>query len=243
MGPEIGAGWCPHAVGAASALSPEIAIARTGATMDELVSHLYVCQGLSTYRIGELTGMGRQRVGRRLARLGIPVKPRGAGRRRADEHQAVLDQLMERMYVESGFSSRQIAAATGVPQRTVRDRLHARGVRMRTKGRFNRADRAAVPADALAKLYVVAGLSAADAGRFLGVSRNIVLRAAHDEGLPVRVGGPEPSRGPTEIELVEALEAELGEHSSGFRIDDEDLEELRTVRDAVDYVVAKLGAS
>lgn len=44
------------------------------------------------------------------------------------------------------------------------------------------------------------------------------------------------------IELVEGLEGELGERSSGFRIDDEDLEELRTVRDAVDYVVAKLGA-
>ncbi len=45
------------------------------------------------------------------------------------------------------------------------------------------------------------------------------------------------------IELVEALEEELGERSVGFRIDDEDLEDLRTVRDAVDYVVAKLGES
>ncbi len=42
------------------------------------------------------------------------------------------------------------------------------------------------------------------------------------------------------IELVEALEEELGGRSGGFRIDDEDLEDLRTVRDAVDYVVAKL---
>ena len=44
------------------------------------------------------------------------------------------------------------------------------------------------------------------------------------------------------IELVEALEEELGERTVGFRIDDEDLEDLRTVRDAVDYVVAKLDA-
>jgi acyl carrier protein len=42
------------------------------------------------------------------------------------------------------------------------------------------------------------------------------------------------------IELVEALEEELGERSVGFRIEDEDLEDLKTVRDAVDYVVAKL---
>ena len=45
------------------------------------------------------------------------------------------------------------------------------------------------------------------------------------------------------IELVETLEEELGERSVGFRIEDDDLEDLRTVRDAVDYVVAKLGAS
>jgi len=42
------------------------------------------------------------------------------------------------------------------------------------------------------------------------------------------------------IELVEALEADLREKSPEFRIDDEDLEDLRTVRDAVDYVHNKL---
>ena len=38
------------------------------------------------------------------------------------------------------------------------------------------------------------------------------------------------------IELVEALEEELGGRIKGFRIEDEDLEDLKTVRDAVDYV-------
>ncbi len=45
------------------------------------------------------------------------------------------------------------------------------------------------------------------------------------------------------IELVEALEEELGERTVGFRIEDEDLEDIKTVRDAVDYVVAKLGTA
>ena len=45
------------------------------------------------------------------------------------------------------------------------------------------------------------------------------------------------------IELVEALEEELGERSVGFHIDDEDLADLKTVRDAVDYVVARLESS
>lgn len=43
------------------------------------------------------------------------------------------------------------------------------------------------------------------------------------------------------IELVEGLEEELSERTVGFRIEDEDLDELKTVRDAVDYVMARLG--
>ncbi|HEY4400745.1 MAG TPA: phosphopantetheine-binding protein [Acidimicrobiia bacterium] len=43
------------------------------------------------------------------------------------------------------------------------------------------------------------------------------------------------------IELVEALEEELGERTVGFSIDDEDLGDLRTVQEAVDYVVVRLG--
>ncbi|MCB0981850.1 MAG: acyl carrier protein [Acidimicrobiaceae bacterium] len=45
------------------------------------------------------------------------------------------------------------------------------------------------------------------------------------------------------IELVEALEEELGERSVGFRIEDEDLVDLKTVRDAVDYVFERVKGS
>ncbi len=43
------------------------------------------------------------------------------------------------------------------------------------------------------------------------------------------------------IELVEALEEELAERTVGFRIEDEDLQDLRLVRDAVDYVHSRVG--
>jgi len=45
------------------------------------------------------------------------------------------------------------------------------------------------------------------------------------------------------IELVEALEEDLGERTVGFSVDDEDLGDLATVRDAVDYVVLRLGGA
>jgi acyl carrier protein len=45
------------------------------------------------------------------------------------------------------------------------------------------------------------------------------------------------------IELVEALEEDLGERTVGFSVDDEDLVDLKSVRDAVDYVTARLGGT
>ncbi|MDG1196835.1 MAG: phosphopantetheine-binding protein [Actinomycetota bacterium] len=42
------------------------------------------------------------------------------------------------------------------------------------------------------------------------------------------------------IELVEGLEEELSERSVGFRIEDDDLQDLKTVRDAIDYVMARV---
>jgi len=44
------------------------------------------------------------------------------------------------------------------------------------------------------------------------------------------------------IELVEALEEELAEIVPNFRIEDEDLQDLKTVRDAVDYVFGRVSA-
>ena len=43
------------------------------------------------------------------------------------------------------------------------------------------------------------------------------------------------------IELVEALEEELSDRTVGFRVEDEDLEDLKTVRDAIDYVMERVG--
>ena len=45
---------------------------------------------------------------------------------------------------------------------------------------------------------------------------------------------------PAILELVEAIEDEVGERTVGFAIDDDDVADLRTVRDYVDYVVDRL---
>jgi hypothetical protein len=187
---------------------PDLAI-QPRANMAALASHLYDCEELSTYEIAGAVGISRQRVGRLLHEAGVPVKPRGAGRPRPpDAEQAALTDRAAQLYLQSNLSSGQISALLGVPDRTIRSRLRARGVRMRTRGRSNREDRAAAPVEALAQLYVHAGLTAAETGRQLGVPSRIVLRTAHDQGLPVRIGGPEPRHGPSEIELIGALYAD-----------------------------------
>jgi len=197
---ECRGGCCPHDAASPGAGCPDDL---PEAPLPERAAHLYACRMLSTYKIAAVTGADRQRISRLLRQAGIAVQPRGPERRTAEDEQ--LDQLMARMYQEHRMPSTQIAKLTGMSENAVLGRLRARGVPIRTRGRNNREDRAAVSPDDLAALYLQAGLSADETGRLLGVSRKIVLRSAHDQGLPVRVGGAPPSRGPSEIELLTAL--------------------------------------
>jgi hypothetical protein len=205
------AGCCPHAIDRSrpSGAARDGPVDVPGAPAAERVAHLYSCQGLSTYGISEIVGIGRQRVARLLHKAGVTVKPRGAGRQRpVPAGRADLDEIMEDLYLRLRLTSTQISALTGVPARTVLGRLRSRGTPMRTRGRLNREDRLPVPAEALFEMYVRVGLPATEVGRILGVSHHIVLRAAHEEGLPVRIGGPPPRGGPEEIELIHALYAD-----------------------------------
>jgi hypothetical protein len=207
MGRNCTAGCCPH--DSESLPSPGCPEDVPAAPLAERAAHLYACQGLSTYGIATLTGISRQRIGRLLSRSGVAVKPRGAGRPKSpDPAVQDTDELMEFLYVQRRLSSTQVAALTGLADRTVRQRLRARGVPMRTRGRCNREDRTVVAPEIMAELYVRSGLPAGEIGTMLGVSRRVVLRAAHDAGLPVRIGGPPPRGGPEEIELVQALYAD-----------------------------------
>ncbi len=175
----------------------------------ERLAHLYRCRGLSTHRIADLTGLDRQRVTRALYRAGEALRPRGAGRfrplRRPDDRPG-LPQLIAELYEVARLSSRQIAAITGLPERTIRDRLRRYGIRVRSRGGWNREDRRTVPAVTLRDLYEQLGMTADEIGQLIGTSRSTVLRSAHTLGVPVRTGGPAVRlSGPEEIELVKAL--------------------------------------
>ena len=175
------------------------------------LAHLYLCAGLSTYRIAELTGLDRQRVTRRLRRAGVALRPRGAGGTRPERRHGDppdLADLLTDLYLQQRLTIAEAGTLLGIPARTLRDRLRRYGIQARTRGGWEREDRQVLPPEALWDLYSRDGLSADDVGRKLGTSRKAVLRNAHDQGLPVRVGGAVHQSGPTEIELVSALYAD-----------------------------------
>jgi hypothetical protein len=185
----------------------EYAVA-AGSWPPERLAHLYLCRGLSTYRIAELTGLDRQRVTRALHHADVPLRARGAGRLRPVRRLADppgLQQLITELYEAGRLSSRQIAAITGLPERTVRDRLRRYGIQARSRGRWNREDRRTFPAETLRALYEQLGMTAYEVGKLVGASRSTVLRSAHALGVPVRAGGAVPISGPDQIELVRAL--------------------------------------
>ncbi len=186
------------------------------------LAHLYVCAGLSTYRVGQLTGLDRQRVTRLLRRAGVLLRPRGAGGSRPHTRSADppdMAALLRELYVHQRLSTPQIGELLGIPEGRVRDRLRRYGIRARTRGGWQREDRRSLSAETLRQLYHVRGLSADDVGRKLDTSRKIVLRSAHDLGMPVRTGAVASQSGPAEMRLIDALYADelvrgtLAEHN------------------------------
>lgn len=118
--------------------------------------------------------------------------------------------MLEELYLRRRLTSTQIARLVGMPERRIRERLREFGIPVRTRGQCNREDRTTLEGEALAEMYVGEQMSADKVAEALGVSRMVVLRNAHELGLPVRVSGP--SRDGTtapQIELVEALYAAL----------------------------------
>ena len=193
---------CPYC-GAVPAVQPgqaDVPLAR--------LAHLYLCAGLSTYRIAQLTGLDRQRVTRRLRHAGVPLRPRGAGGSRPQARRPDppdMAAVLTGLYVTQRLSTPEIGKLLGIPERRVRDRLRRYGIPARTRGGWQREDRRSLPAETVRLLYQVHGLSADNVGRKLDASRKIVLRTAHDLGMPVRASAAAAPSGPDEIQLIDAL--------------------------------------
>ena len=173
-------GCCPHPedepARSSGARLPRCPPDIPGRPLPERVAHLYACQELSTYRIADLVGVSRQRATRMLHHAGVAVKPQGAGRRRGSGDGQYPAEFLAVLYRRLRLNCAEISTVTGIPARTIRDRLVASGVRMRTRGGIKREDRMALDPARLAAMYLRAGLPSDEIGKVLGVSRSLVLR-------------------------------------------------------------------
>jgi hypothetical protein len=174
------------------------------------ICRLYEQAGLSTRRIADTLGVGRRLVERTLREQGVAVAPRGAGRKRPTTRHPdpddLADQLRE-LYENSRLTRQQVSEKLGLTEGLVRTRLAQYGIPTRSRGGHNREDRLEPEIDALRALYVDDGMTAAAAGERLDVTHRIVLRTAHDHGLPVRQGAA-AARSSDPVRLIEALYAD-----------------------------------
>lgn len=173
--------------------------------------HLYQCERWSTYRIATLSGISHQRLARMLRHNGVQLRPRGRGGTRPDRRHddpSDLEVLLRAWYTEARMTSRQIADKLGIPERLVRTRLAGFGITSRSRGPLNREDRHRIQPDVIEHWYTELQLTAAEVAEVTATSRGVVLRNAHEQGIPVRLGGPPARHGPTEIMLIDALYAD-----------------------------------
>lgn len=170
------------------------------------IVRLYRDEGYSTRRVAGVVGIDRQRVSRILKSEGIALAPRGVGRKRPLKIEGSISEAALRyLYVQCQLSSVEIGQALGISDRFLRSRLKLWGIETRTRGKWNRFDRADVDPGELRPLYVDKEWAASVVGEELGVSGNIVLRSAHSSGLPVRAGGSVRLSESYDILLIEAL--------------------------------------
>lgn len=124
----------------------------------ELISQvvsLYSESGLSTYRIARTLQISRQRVARILRGEGVTIAIRGAGRQRPLKVDGpITEGLLRSLYIDNRLSSVDIGRAFRVSDRFVRSRLVLWGIERRTKGKWNRHDRADVGPEELRPLYL-----------------------------------------------------------------------------------------
>ncbi|MBC3843319.1 hypothetical protein GXW82_33190 [Streptacidiphilus sp. 4-A2] len=173
-----------------------------------LMRHLYLCERLSTREIARRTGQTRHQTVQLLTREGVRLRPRGLGGRHPDHEDPALAETLTELYLRQEHTSAAIGELLGFSDRAVRALLAKYGIPRRGPGHKGRINRTQVPPDTLHALYVEAELPAADVANILLTSRGTVLRNAHEIGLPVRIGGPPPAQGPSEIELIDALYAD-----------------------------------
>ena len=164
----------------------------------ETLRCLYVEQGLTQAQLAKRFGVAAATMGRWLAECGL-----GTSDPRIDHDR------LHHLYVEERQTVREVAAEFGVPSQRVIRELALMGIPRRSRhDRRPCGPRANVTRATLEELYVMRGLTVAEAARWLGVSTEFLRKRLRDCGIAKRPGSFRPKVAYRPVELA-ARAAEL----------------------------------
>ncbi len=162
----------------------------------EMLRALYVDEGLSAPQIAHQFGYrDPSSIRDALRRVGIPLRHIG-GEARRPGRPPLTAELLEELYVRQRQPLRMIGRNLGYAEKTLVAALEELGIPIRRPGewRSNFRPRTEFPRHILVELYENQELTIEVIGGPFDVHPTIVRRRLHEQGLPVRRGGPPPPR-------------------------------------------------
>jgi len=148
----------------------------------ELVIDMYVNQGMSLKKIGEIFDVSYHPIKDRLKEKNITIEPSHQASREILEKQVDIEKMVD-MYVNQKMNLAEIGEKLNICRMTVCNKLKQLGVKMRTKGESRIIELDIVK---LEDMYVNQKMSTRQIGEIMGVNRKTILVKLEILGIPRR---------------------------------------------------------
>lgn len=148
----------------------------------ELVIDMYVNQGMSLTKIGEIFDVTRNTIRERLKEKNITIKSVAQATREATEIQVDIEKMVD-MYVNQKIKVAEIGKKLNIHRETVRLKLRSLGVRIQSQ---REAQTIEVDILRLEDMYVNQKMSTPKIGEIMGVSGRTILNKLKILGIPRR---------------------------------------------------------
>lgn len=142
---------------------------------EELLRHLYITEGRTTYDIAELIGCSQDTICRRLKEYHIP---------RREKRRPIDEESLTHLYITKDYSVGDLAEYFQVSKRTIYQRLHDLGLRP-IQRRNTQCQH--LPMKPLIEAYE-SGTSASALSKQYKVSTTTIIKALRDAGITIRQG-------------------------------------------------------
>ena len=148
----------------------------------ELIIDMYVNQGMTIKKIGEIFDVSYHPIKDRLKEKNITIKPSHQASREILEKQVDIEKMVD-MYVNQKMNLAEIGEKLNICRMTVCNKLKQLGVKMRTKGESRIIELDIVK---LEDMYVNQKMSTRQIGEIMGVNRKTILVKLEILGIPRR---------------------------------------------------------